>query len=477
MKRILLLLIAFTYGVARSQDSDPLPSDVVADKYAKKIAEKTDRLKNGVNKYSGKALAGFAKLESRMRNKLSKVNPGVANQLFNYSIDSIGSLSSAMRSNRLLNKFGGRKYFAYLDTLKQTLAFIGKGKQALNQIQGSSRKLQSLSSDVLSVEDKLSNLETIESYLADRSAVLRDQLRMFPGLRRQFEMFEKKRAYFSQQVNKFKSIFSDPTMIEEVVLAGLRKLPAFNDFISRNSQLASIFALGSGSSGGGSSIPVVNGIPPRSSLQNMLRNSMASQASLDQMINQQLGAVQSAVDRLRDRVNSLGGNGSADLPEIQINQQRGKTFLQRLEYGTDLQFGKTTRFIPSNANIGFHVGYKLNNKSSAGVGAGYKLGFGSSWNKIRLSHEGISLRSYVSWKIKGRFFLRGASEWNYNHGFRHFDELKNVSRWQQSALLGISKQYQFSKKIKGNMQVLFNFLYKQTVPVSEPVVFRMGYGL
>ncbi|HYC29754.1 MAG TPA: hypothetical protein VEB42_13070, partial [Chitinophagaceae bacterium] len=73
------------------------------------------------------------------------------------------------------------------------------------------------------------------------------------------------------------------------------------------------------------------------------------------------------------------------------------------------------------------------------------------------------------------FYASGGYEQNYRAAFRSIDQLRQ-NAWQQSALLGISKKYRISKKFKGNMQLLYDFLHAQQVPRAQPVVFRMGYN-
>jgi len=105
----------------------------------------------------------------------------------------------------------------------------------------------------------------------------------------------------------------------------------------------------------------------------------------------------------------------------------------------------------------------------------YKLGMGSI-HHIRFSSQGIVFRSYLDWKIKKQFYATGGYEMNYNSGFKSIQQLKNVDLWQRSALAGISKKYQISKKLKGNLQLLYDFLANRHTPVSQPFLFRIGYN-
>ena len=126
--------------------------------------------------------------------------------------------------------------------------------------------------------------------------------------------------------------------------------------------------------------------------------------------------------------------------------------------------------MPATANIGVSVGYKLNDKSIIGLGASYKLGLGSI-QRISITHQGIGLRSFVDWKVKKEFFISGGYEMNYQAQFNSYDN------WQQSGLIGLSKKINIKTKwFKGTkLQLLYDVLYRTHVPVSQPVVFRVGY--
>ncbi|MDB5223397.1 MAG: hypothetical protein JWN83_2064, partial [Chitinophagaceae bacterium] len=131
---------------------------------------------------------------------------------------------------------------------------------------------------------------------------------------------------------------------------------------------------------------------------------------------------------------------------------------------------------PATTDIGLSVGYKLNDKSTLGIGASYKVGLGKGWNNIRISSEGIGLRSFVDYKIKNSFFLSGGYEQNYKSAFNSVEQLKNYNAWQTSGLIGVSKKYKISKKFKGNMQLLWDFLSYNQIPRTQPIVYRLGYN-
>jgi hypothetical protein len=106
----------------------------------------------------------------------------------------------------------------------------------------------------------------------------------------------------------------------------------------------------------------------------------------------------------------------------------------------------------------------------------YKMGLGNGWRNIRISHQGISLRSYADIKLKGSLWISGGYEQNYMSVFTTISQLQNRNAWQQSGLLGLSKKYKMGKKLNGKMQLLWDFLSYQQLPRTQPVIFRFGFS-
>ena len=152
--------------------------------------------------------------------------------------------------------------------------------------------------------------------------------------------------------------------------------------------------------------------------------------------------------------------------------------MKRLEYSANMQSQSATSFFPVTSDIGLSAGYKLNDKSIIGIGVSYKLGWGRGWDHIKLSNEGVGLRCYIDWKLKGSFWISGGYEQNYKTAFRDFNQLKDMNAWQQSGLIGISKVLSLKSKLfkKTSTKLLWDFLSYKQVPRTQPIVFRIGYN-
>ncbi|MET3877302.1 hypothetical protein [Chitinophaga sp. OAE865] len=100
---------------------------------------------------------------------------------------------------------------------------------------------------------------------------------------------------------------------------------------------------------------------------------------------------------------------------------------------------------------------------------------GTRLDNIHFSSQGMGIRSFIDWKLKGTFFLNGGYEQNFQPDYAGVPESIG-QKWTQSGLIGISKKYKINSKLKGNMMLLFDFLYNQHIPRTDPVKVRLGYN-
>src|SRR5262249_46220880 len=156
-----------------------------------------------------------------------------------------------------------------------------------------------------------------------------------------------------------------------------------------------------------------------------------------------------------DQIPNNSGGSDMVMPDFKPDQQRIRSFFQRLEYGFNIQSQPGQSFLPAISDIALTLGYKLSDNKRFGIGASYKIGWGNGFKDMHISSEGIGLRSYVDVKAKGSIWLSGGFEYNYLSSFRSVQDLhNNIDAWQRSALVGLSRKYKVGKK-EGNMQLLY----------------------
>lgn len=250
-----------------------------------------------------------------------------------------------------------------------------------------------------------------------------------------------------------------------------------SDFLSSHSELASLFHLPNSPS---VNSPVnIQGLQTRSSVLQQMQQTLGAGVNPQQLVQQGMMDMQGQLKQLKDKITQVGGgrNSDEDMPHFKPNSQRTRSFWKRLEFGSNIQSVKGSYYFPVTSDVGLSMGYRMNDRTVAGVGASFKIGLGSGWNKIKLTHQGIGLRSYWDWRLKGSFWLSAGAEMNYRSEIKQIEVLKNFSAWQRSSLAGISKKVKVGKKWLGNMQLLYDFLHASQIPPAPAVVFRVGYTL
>lgn len=475
-----MLLVCTCVKRIQAQDSLQAVSLYLQEKYTATVNEKLDKFQKHTDKYSRKALDRMIRQEKKMQSKIAKTDSLLAKKLFSYSIDSLQKFKAHLTGRLAPVQRYARSYFPYIDTVKQSLKFLGKAKDLTGQAHHLQGQLHASLDAVNGIESKLGNIENLEHFITARQEMLKQQLQKYPQLTANLKKINKQAYYYSGQIKQYKEALQDPSKIEETVLRTVEKLPAFQQLLQQQSALSGMFASPSlfSSLVPGASVPVVNGLPSRASLQAFMQSNIPSSqlASAVQRMTQPLPGLATGLNQLQNKLNQAGGMGDQSLPDFKPNSQRTRSLWKRLEYGADFQFGKSVRYLPATAALAVKLGYKLNDKSSIGTGASYVMGLGSGWKNIRFSTQGIGLRTYLTWKLKKGLDVQGGSEWNYLLQLNNAAQQEHIATWQQSALLGLRKSYATGKKLKGNIQVLYDFLHNRHQPASQPILFRFGYS-
>jgi hypothetical protein len=280
-------------------------------------------------------------------------------------------------------------------------------------------------------------------------------------------------------MEEYKKMFEDPSKLETKLMELVLKLPQFKKFFANNSMLASLFP---NMSNVNTSAAVI-GLQPRAMVNQYLTTRFGGTANYNQVLQRNIQSAQGEVDELRNKLRSLtngnyGNSGDFDMPDFKPNDQKTKSFFQRLEYGTNLQTAHGTYYFPITTDLGLSLGYKLSDKNIIGIGASYKVGWGKDIRHIDVSSEGAGFRSFLDINIKKTYFLSGGFEYNYQKPFSSFQQINYLKDWQQSGLIGMSKIVSLKTKVfkKTKIQLLWDFLSYQQRPQAQAFKFRIGYN-
>ncbi len=476
----LILAILLLPILCKSQSDSAFRSlQNVPIKYFSAIDKKIDKYSTRINSKTEKTLAKLSRWEKKIQSLLEKTNPEAAKNLFGPGKTTFTTLLQKLKEGQNIANGYRAQYNEYRDKLNTSLRFIKEQKDNINSdiiqpVKSTVKKMNELEEDV-------KNTEAIEQFIKERKQQLIAVGLKHLGKNKYLDKISKEAYYYAETIKNYKEIFSDPKKLEEAATTLLKKIPGFTDFMEKNNGLSSLFGNSLGSAG--TNINATNnyaalGYQSNASIVQGLQQRNISGSSIQELTQSNAGSLNSPLQELKNHF--PGSDNTGEMPDFKPNEMKSKTFKQRLQVGTNLQFGKATNFLPGTADIGVQVAYKLNSKSNIGFGTGYKLGLGTGFNNIKFSFAGIGLRSFVDWKLKGNFFVNGGFEYNYNAAFRSFRHLpafngSSTALWKPAALIGINKKYNLGK-LKGNVMLLYDFLAKQKLPQTQALQFRVGYN-
>ncbi|HEV8284261.1 MAG TPA: hypothetical protein VGQ09_08115 [Chitinophagaceae bacterium] len=443
----------------------------VSNKIFTSIEKKTSQVEQRLNRQTEKYLSKLQKQENKLRKKLQKKDSTLAKQLFDKTAGEYDKLKNLPAN---LNKYNAI-YSGHLDSLSTALNFL---KNENLQNLSLNPELQKALDHCKSLQQKLNQTDQIKKFLTERRRMLREQLEKF-GMVKELKKFQKQVYYYKAQMEEYKKMFEDPSKLETKLMELVLKLPQFKKFFANNSMLASLFP---NMSNVNTSAAVI-GLQPRAMVNQYLTTRFGGTANYNQVLQRNIQSAQGEVDELRNKLRSLtngnyGNSGDFDMPDFKPNDQKTKSFFQRLEYGTNLQTAHGTYYFPITTDLGLSLGYKLSDKNIIGIGASYKVGWGKDIRHIDVSSEGAGFRSFLDINIKKTYFLSGGFEYNYQKPFSSFQQINYLKDWQQSGLIGMSKIVSLKTKVfkKTKIQLLWDFLSYQQRPQAQAFKFRIGYN-
>ncbi|TKK64360.1 hypothetical protein FC093_22670 [Ilyomonas limi] len=461
----------------------------ISDKSLSFMQHKYSRLTTSIQQQSTKMLQRMQRKEQKLRNKLQRKDSTLAKELFEGSESKYKQLQSSLTSKAdtsLAHPL--QEYIPNIDSLQTALSFLKQGNALQNLSADKLQQVNKATGQLKELQASMQQANNIQAYIRGRQQELKQQLKdklLNSSIAKQFKSINKEAFYYEQRLREYKELINDKQKLEQKALELVRNLPAFQSFWQKHSYLAQLFPTPANYG----TPQALAGLQTRAAVQQQLQqrfgmssftpNSSGGGAS-NNYLQQQMQAAQTQLSQLKDKLSNLGINGGSSdmtMPEFKPNSQHTKSFLKRIEYGVNIQSQKSTWGIPVTSDIALTAGYKLNDKSTIGIGAAYRIGWGNGGLKhIKITHEGVGLRSYVDIKAKGSIWLSGGYELNYMQSFRKFADLYDINVWQRSGLIGITKKYKVGKH-ENNMQLLWDFLSYNQMPKTPAIKFRVGFKL
>jgi hypothetical protein len=507
-----LLCLAVTASFAQSGDSVVNKMTSFPMRLFGHIQSKTASLNQQLSQQTQKYLQKLQQQEQRLQKKLYSIDSNAAKKLFANSPQQYATLWQKLQTDTGSNhqKVTGT-YQPHMDSLQTALAFLQKNQSALNQpvpsatsLTGGSAaaltskvganlspevqaKLQASISQLQALQAKMQDAAQIKGFMAQRQQQIGQYITQHASMQnvlgKPYAQMQQNMYYYSAQIRQYQAMANSPDQLEQKALAMLSRLPAFQGYMKTNSQLSSLFSLPGSSSGP----QIIAGLQTRNQISESVKSQLAAAASGTTNNNNSSGSAapaglesaQSQLAGYKAKLSQLGGGGSAiDAPNFRPNEQKTKTFLSRIMYGIDFQTTQSTYYFPTMTSVGLSLGYKLGKGNDVGIGAAMKIGWGTGFNHIAVTGQGVGLRSFVDIALKGSFSATGGFEYNYTAPFTEYQQLRQIQYWTKSGLIGISKTVSTKSRLlkQTKLSLLWDFLSYQNVPQTEPLIFRVGYS-
>jgi hypothetical protein len=483
-KTIIIFLLftlqaVFSYG----QQDSVIPSITkVPLKFIKQTNEKIDKYSNRITSKTEKTLLKLTRWEEKIHKLLNKTSSEIANQLFGEGRETFASMLAKIKEGKSLTENYKAKYNEYSDKLTTNISFIETQKEQFNDKYIA--PLQKAKEKITQLEKDVAETETAERIIKERTKLLLQEAYKVLGKNKLLNKIGAENYYYAESIRNYKELFQDSKKTEKLAFDILNKIPAAKEFLQQNSMLASLF----GSQSSGASATSLAGLQTRASVNSLIQGRIAAGGpNAAAQISANMQAAQAELGKLKDKIIKAGGGNSsdADMPDIKHkNVQKTKTLAQRIDFGSDFQFGKPNRFVASQIDVALSIGFKLSDKNTIGLTGVYKLNYGSIDN-FYLQHGGFGIRSFCDYKLKKQFFVTGSYEINYNQAFKNFSEIQNANgtngignAFQSSGLIGLTKKINIKTKlVKGTkFSLLYDMLYNTHVVPTQPVFFRVGYN-
>jgi hypothetical protein len=189
---------------------------------------------------------------------------------------------------------------------------------------------------------------------------------------------------------------------------------------------------------------------------------------------------QEVLQEAMNQISSLKRKYSSVQSIYQINKRsrnsmHDRPLVERLIPGLSIQFQQRNEYW---VDLNPYLGYRFNGRLTAGLGWNYRIAYNFDARQINKASTVYGIRLYGEYEIKQGIKPRLEIE-SMNTPVRTLPDQKyNHREWVFSAMAGLKKEYQISKKLRGNAQVLYNLYnpdYKS--PYVDRLNIRMGFEM
>jgi len=461
-----ILLCAQEENIVVQQSKNYLDINIrCLDKYSHRLQHQQERL-----------IKNLKRKEHRFARKLQRNDSAsyASYQEQTLTYDSIGKLIHP-DSATLVGKFR-RKSNNIIDSLKGVQSFLqSKSSHNDNLLQGYDSKLDNVNSELNyhSYINDLISARTKSLYHIGGSTNS-DKISILTGIKKQV-------FYSNSKMKVYKDIADKPSKVEEMALEYLQGTPGFSQHLNRAM----------------SGIPIANNFLDQQEMEQMgFQTRKKMQTHLTQQFGKNTNLVTkkigSQIKDHQDKINGLvkdaketkktvGQIKRARHSSFKINPMRELPFWKRIDKQYSWQTSRATiDGKPAMLEAAATAGFKHTPRITYGIGLSTVIGLGQNWNNIHFSWRGIGLRSYASWEWQFGINIYAGYERMYKkatfsnaatHDSEYVSNSHSTSKWNESALFGLTKSYYINSKWNGTIQVLYDIWWQQK-ELRSPIVLR-----
>lgn len=486
-----------------SDSSGVMLSDPECAKFSKRSVKRLEKLTSRIKKANDRYLDEFIKKQDELLQSLC-------------TIDELGAeamIQDACFSHRRFENICAREkdqkpmvYRAEIDTLTLAVNFLETNAKKGDSAGGRClcKQFAELKAANKNLELELKRSELITNYIQERKNYLTRTLDATPFAHLQLNSISHSLHYYKAQLTELNTIFADRSKIEHFIFSKLLSNSQFSAFANAHGQLA---------------LPnAVNTTPAKLSFSQLLAeapkatsditNAIMSNKDMKKIDLRELGLetgknMLGYSDTLTARAPDIAGDVGQDSlsgevkshkeivksnkeKEWKPNPLKTKRFVDRLNWGINFQADKRNNLFPLSGTLAINSSYQVHKNSNIGIASSYIIGFNRYMPHTNeqipvirsFQNNGINLRSFVDFKLKGAIFFQCNLERNYRRGMNasgnhSLFDLQSFDIRSTGFLAGLKIKYPSSNKLsKPTLEILYDFLSPKN---GQPaLVFRVG---
>jgi hypothetical protein len=202
----------------------------------------------------------------------------------------------------------------------------------------------------------------------------------------------------------------------------------------------------------------------------------AKDVAIDHFVGheQELKAALDKMSKVKSK--SKYAEGVLDMFKKPANPMKGKPFIERLVPGVTLQLQKSSNIW---IDVNPYLTYRISGRFAAAAGWNERLSTNFKKRYFVPNEHIFGPRAFVEFKLKEGIILKVETEWMNTYitsVFPAYQVETNVRSWVWSTFAGVKNVFNFSKHVKGNVQVLYNLYNPEKIsPYTNRLNVRFGF--